>query len=73
MDGSGATWPSNKALERRIKINSIIQEVSYIDAHRGLAGIGFTYTAHFIWIIADAAEPLIERPSRSGPAVFLTC
>jgi hypothetical protein len=38
-----------------------------------LASIGFTYSTHFSGVLADAAELLIEPPSHSGPAVFLTC
>ena len=45
----------------------------YIDAHHGLASIGFKYSTHFSEVLADAAEPLIKQPSYSGPAGFLTC
>jgi len=44
----------------------------HIDAHHGLASIGFTYSTHFSGVLADAAQLLIEQPSRSGSAVFLT-
>jgi len=48
-------------------------ELNHIDVHPGLASIGFTYSTHFSGVLADAAELLIEPPSHSGPAVFLTC
>ena len=48
------------------------QESSHIDVHHGLASIGFTYSTHFSGVLADAAQLLIEQPSRSGSAASLT-
>ena len=48
-------------------------EMSHIDVHPVLASIGFTHSTHFSEVLADAAELLIEPPSHSGPAAFLTC
>ena len=47
-------------------------ELNHIDVHHGLASIGFTYSTHFSGVLADAAQLLIEQPSRSGSAVSLT-
>ena len=47
-------------------------ELNHIDVHHGLASIGFTYSTHFSGVLADAAQLLIEQPSRCGSAVSLT-
>ena len=47
-------------------------ELNHIDVHHGLASIGFTYSTHFSGVLADAAQLLIEQPSRSGSAASST-